>query len=87
MKSTSQEKRKEAPALSLMPSSGHELPPEYAPIAEHTPSPPRTLTPAEKWERATLANGFIFYKVMRHHPNECRELLELLFAAFTAVEP
>ena len=36
------------------------------------------LTPAEKWERATLANDFIFYKVMRHNPEECRQILELL---------
>ena len=36
------------------------------------------LTPAERWERATLADNFIFYKVMRHHPGICRRLLELL---------
>ena len=24
------------------------------------------LTPEQKWEQATLANNFIFYKVMRH---------------------
>ena len=36
------------------------------------------LTPEEKWEQATLANNFIFYKVMRHHPDACKELLELL---------
>ena len=36
------------------------------------------LTPEEKWERATLANNFIFYKVMRHHPEVCKEILELL---------
>ena len=38
----------------------------------------RELTPEEKWEQATLANNFIFYKVMRHHPTECKEMLELL---------
>ena len=38
----------------------------------------RELTPEEKWEQATLANNFIFYKVMRHHPAECKEMLELL---------
>ena len=38
----------------------------------------RPLTPEEKWEQATLANNFIFYKVMRNHPDECKELLELL---------
>ena len=37
----------------------------------------RELTPEEKWEQATLANNFIFYKVMRHHPDACKELLEL----------
>ena len=36
------------------------------------------VTPAERWEHATLANNFIFYKVMRHHPEVCRKLLELL---------
>ncbi|MDY6031109.1 MAG: Rpn family recombination-promoting nuclease/putative transposase [Treponemataceae bacterium] len=36
------------------------------------------LTPEEKWERATLANNFIFYKVMRHHPDACKHLLEML---------
>ena len=43
--------------------------------AQHTHSP---LTPAQKWEQATLANNFIFYKVMRHHRNACKTLLELL---------
>jgi len=38
----------------------------------------KELTPQEKWNKATLANNFIFYKVMRHHPEECKELLELL---------
>ena len=38
----------------------------------------QSLSPAEKWERLTLANNFIFYKIMRHHPDACRELLELL---------
>lgn len=36
------------------------------------------LTPEEKWERATLANNFIFYKVMRHHPDACKQLIEML---------
>ncbi len=36
------------------------------------------LTPEEKWERATIANNFIFYKVMRHNPDVCKELLEIL---------
>ena len=25
----------------------------------------KALTPQEKWERATIANNFIFYKVIR----------------------
>ena len=36
------------------------------------------LTPEEKWERATLANNFIFYKVMRYHPEACKYLIEML---------
>ena len=36
------------------------------------------LTPEEKWERATLSNNFIFYKVMRGHPDACQRLLEML---------
>ncbi len=32
----------------------------------------------EEWENATLANNFIFYKVMRHHPEECKHLIEML---------
>ena len=36
------------------------------------------LTPQEKWERATIANNFIFYKVMRNNPDICKELLEIL---------
>lgn len=36
------------------------------------------LTPEQKWEQATLANNFIFYKVMRHHQDACKQLLEML---------
>ncbi len=36
------------------------------------------LTLEEKWEQATLANNFIFYKVMRHHPDACKYLIEML---------
>ena len=36
------------------------------------------LTPEEKWEKATLANNFIFYKVMRHHLDACKHLIEIL---------
>lgn len=37
-----------------------------------------TLTPEEKWEQATIANNFIFYKIMHNHPDVCKELLEIL---------
>ena len=40
---------------------------------------PKEITPEEKWEKATIANNFIFYKVMRHNPDVCKELLEILF--------
>lgn len=36
------------------------------------------LTPEEKWEHATIANNFIFYKVMQNNPDVCKELLEIL---------
>ena len=39
---------------------------------------PKEITPEEKWEKATIANNFIFYKVMRHNPDVCKELLEIL---------
>ena len=32
----------------------------------------------EKWQNATIANNFIFYKIMRHNPDVCKELLEIL---------
>ena len=32
------------------------------------------LTPEQKWEKATIANNFIFYKVMRHNPDVCKKL-------------
>ena len=32
----------------------------------------------EKWQNATLANNFIFYKIMRNNPDVCKELLEIL---------
>ena len=32
----------------------------------------------DRWKKATLANNFIFYKVMRHHPEECKHLIEML---------
>jgi len=36
------------------------------------------LTPEEKWERATLANNFLFYKVMHDNPDVCKRVLEIL---------
>ena len=36
------------------------------------------LSPEQRWENATLANNFIFYKVMRHHPDACKQLIEML---------
>lgn len=36
------------------------------------------LSPEEKWEKATIANNFIFYKVMHNNPDVCKELLEIL---------
>lgn len=36
------------------------------------------LTLEEKWEQAGLSNGFIFYLIMRNHPEECKQLLEIL---------
>lgn len=47
--------------------------PESNDIEENKP-----LTPEEKWEKATIANNFFFYKVMRNHPDVCKELLEIL---------
>ena len=38
----------------------------------------KNLTPEEKWEQATIANNFIFYKVMHENPDICKELLEIL---------
>ena len=35
-------------------------------------------TPEEKWKNATIANNFIFYKVMHNNPDVCKELLEIL---------
>ena len=36
------------------------------------------ITPEKKWKTATIANNFIFYKIMRHNPDVCTELLEIL---------
>ena len=32
----------------------------------------------EKWQNVTIANNFIFYKVMYNNPDVCKELLEIL---------
>ena len=38
----------------------------------------KELTPEEEWKNATIANNFIFYKVMRYNPDVCKQLLEIL---------
>ena len=38
----------------------------------------KELTPEQKWEQATIANNFLFYKVMRDNPDVCKRLLEIL---------
>ena len=38
----------------------------------------KELTLEEKWKQAGLSNNFIFYKVFRNNPKECKHLLELL---------
>ena len=45
---------------------------------ENESGQPEQLTPEQKWDRATLSNNFIFYKVMRAHPEACQRLLEML---------
>ena len=35
-------------------------------------------TPEQKWKNATIANNFIFYKVMYNNQDVCKELLEIL---------
>ena len=37
-----------------------------------------TLTPEEKWERATLANNFLFCKIMESEPEICKHVIEIL---------
>ena len=36
------------------------------------------LTPAQKWERLTFADNYIFCKVMEMNPDICKEMIELL---------
>ena len=38
----------------------------------------KQLTPEQRWEQATIANDFIFYRVMRDNPAVCQRLLEIL---------
>ena len=38
----------------------------------------KELTSAQKWEQATLADNFIFCKVMTANPDLCKEVLEML---------
>ena len=38
----------------------------------------RKMSAEERWNSATIANNFIFYKVMKNNPDVCRELLEIL---------
>ena len=51
---------------------------QTAPLAAQVTQQDAPLTAEEKWKRATLSNNFIFYKVMRKHPDACRRLLEML---------
>ncbi|MCQ2613936.1 MAG: Rpn family recombination-promoting nuclease/putative transposase [Treponemataceae bacterium] len=36
------------------------------------------LTPEEQWEKATIANNYIFYYVMHENPDICKEVIERL---------
>ena len=36
------------------------------------------LSIEQKWEKATIANNFIFYKIMQNNHDVCKELLEIL---------
>ena len=38
----------------------------------------KELSLEEKWEQATIANNFLFYKVMHDNPDVCKQLLEIL---------
>lgn len=38
----------------------------------------KELTLSKQWEELTIANNFMFYKVMRNNPDICKELLEIL---------
>lgn len=38
----------------------------------------QNMTPEEKWETATLANKFFFYKIFTQNPDMCKRLIEIL---------
>ena len=37
-----------------------------------------TQSNGQRWENLTIANNFMFYKIMRNNPDVCKELLEIL---------
>jgi predicted transposase/invertase (TIGR01784 family) len=37
-----------------------------------------TKNNGQRWEDLTIANNFMFYKIMRNNPDVCKELLEIL---------
>lgn len=47
-------------------------------MSEEKEEEKKELTPEEEWKNATIANNFIFYKVMRYNPDVCKQLLEIL---------
>ena len=54
------------------------LTPIYRWVGEGAEMVEKELTLEEKWEQATIADNFIFYKVMRNNPDVCKRLLEIL---------
>ena len=44
-------------------------------MSKKTTKKQRTSIP---YDKLTLANNFMFYKVMRNHPDACKKLLEML---------
>lgn len=44
-------------------------------MSKETKKTDRVIIP---YRKLTLANNFMFYKVMRHHPEACKKLLEML---------
>ena len=47
---------------------------------------PKEITPEEKWEKATIANHFIFYKIMQNNHDVCKELLEILMNTHGSID-